>query len=307
MLVLLLAPVSAQLCGPPPQHYNSTVCDPATATCCPFKWSPNGYGCCPMPGAVCCGNGYTCCPAGTTCRDAGSGWGVTTQCVDKQGVDVQTGLEVCKLGPQLPFNTSTKNCLIIGDSVSIGYTPFVARALQDECFVQHSPWDTADGGVCETAYGLQCLDYFLSSPSGVKLKPDVIMFNWGLHDGPMGNETLPGQNGNYSVYLPQLQQITQRLQAIGSKLLFALTSPMLCKADNDWVVRDMNTHVKTYMDSVGVPTINLHDAVVSKCGPAPQASCFGQQGCFCPHCVPAGYEWLADSTIVPALRNLMRQ
>ena len=47
--------------------------------------------------------------------------------------------------------------------------------------VQHSPWDTRDGGAEETAYGVQCLKYFLRSPLGVPLKPDVIMFNWASH------------------------------------------------------------------------------------------------------------------------------
>jgi hypothetical protein len=56
--------------------------------------------------------------------------------------------------------------------------------------VQHSPLDTADGGAEETAYGVQCLDYFLRSPAGVKLKPDVIMFNWVLRV-PKSNFSLP--------------------------------------------------------------------------------------------------------------------
>eukprot|EP00047_Mylnosiga_fluctuans_P012626 m.27128 g.27128 ORF g.27128 m.27128 type:complete len:313 (-) comp4382_c0_seq2:49-987(-) len=304
VLALLAGTATAAVCNGGPAYYNATACA-GNFTCCEFHWAPNGYGCCPFPNAVCCGNGYTCCPAGTHCVDQGSGWGVTTTCENNAGQAVAGGKEICKIGPGIPFSTKLKNCLIIGDSVSIGYTPAIAAALADVCFVQHSPWDTSDGGVCETAYGLQCLEQFLSSPSGVPLHPDVIMFNWGLHDGPMGNDTLPGQNGNYSVYLPELKLLTARLQSLGSKLLFALTSPMLCNAMDDWVVRDMNEHAGAFMASVGIPTINLHDAVVAKCGPVPQASCFGEAGCFCPHCVPAGYQWLAESTIVPALRALL--
>jgi hypothetical protein len=88
----------------------------------------------------------------------------------------------------------------------------------------------------------------------------------------MGNATLPGQNGNASVYLSeaqphahsanvQLKIITTKLQALGTKLLFALTSPMLCNANEDWVVRHLNEQADAYMQSVGIPTINLHDAV----------------------------------------------
>ena len=41
-----------------------------------------------------------------------------------------------------------------------------------------------DGGAEETAYGLACLDYFLSNPDGTVVHPDLILFNFGLHDGP---------------------------------------------------------------------------------------------------------------------------
>lgn len=36
--------------------------------------------------------------------------------------------------------TKLRNVLVIGDSVSIGYTPFVTAALQTEALVQHAPW-----------------------------------------------------------------------------------------------------------------------------------------------------------------------
>lgn len=66
-----------------------------------------------------------------------------------------------------------------------------------------------------------------------------------------------------------------------------------------------------------VPTVNLHDAIVGKCGAVPQNSCFNQTGCFCPHCPGLwnetihqynpgpGYLWVAASTIVPALTKLL--
>jgi hypothetical protein len=71
--------------------------------------------------------------------------------------------------------TDLPNVLIIGDSVSIGYTPLVATAMAKVALVQHSPFDHRDGGAEETAYGVQCLDQFLRSPGGVYLRPDVIM------------------------------------------------------------------------------------------------------------------------------------
>jgi hypothetical protein len=58
------------------------------------------------------------------------------------------------------------------------------------------------------------------------------------------------------------------------------------------------------MDSLSIPHISLHDAIVKKCGPVPQARCFDVEGCFCPHC-PPGYQWLAESTVAPAIKSLL--
>jgi hypothetical protein len=48
--------------------------------------------------------------------------------------------------------------------------------------MQHAP-NGGDGGAEDTNYGLQCIDYFLSNPDGTPVHPDVIMFNFGLHNG----------------------------------------------------------------------------------------------------------------------------
>jgi hypothetical protein len=143
-------------------------------TSCAAHYSSNRMGCCPYEGAVCCPNGQTCCPTGTTCSDSGT---YLTTCM-KGTAKVGAGLSVCKPGAAAPMSKTLPNVLIIGDSVSIGYTPKVAAHMANIALVQHSPLDGGDGGAEETAYGVQCLDYFLRSPTGELLKPDVIMFNW---------------------------------------------------------------------------------------------------------------------------------
>jgi hypothetical protein len=45
------------------------------------------------------------------------------------------------------------------------------------------------------------------------------------------------------------------------------------------------------MSSADVPTVDLHGAIVEKCGAVPQKACFGKPGCFSPHC-GAKNEWL---------------
>ena len=133
----------------------NTTCFKGTS--CAAHYSANRMGCCPLENAVCCSNGQTCCPAGTTCAESGT---YLTKCM-KGGAEVEAGLSVCKPGAPNPMSTTLPNVLIIGDSVSIGYTPHVTAHMAKVALVQHSPFDVGDGGAEETAYGIQCLDYFL--------------------------------------------------------------------------------------------------------------------------------------------------
>jgi hypothetical protein len=213
-------------------------------------------------------NGYACCPQGTQCVAAsGSGYGVVYNCTANNEY-VVTGASVCKPGPPLPYSTSLKNVLIIGDSLSIGYTPYVAQMLADVALVQHAPWDVSDGGAEETAYGELCLKYFLHSPSGLDIAPDVIWFNWGMHDGVMSNSTVPGQNGNSSVYAPQLANIVQQLVAfakpLGTKLIFGLTTAYMCSEVSDGAVITNNNAAAAIMTAAGIPF------VASTCVPCPR-------------------------------------
>jgi hypothetical protein len=181
-------------CGGLEAQLDNVACPTATATCCTQQWSPStgNWGCIDWVNATCCKNGYTACPSGYTCKDAGSSWSTVTTCVPTMtGPATVPGKQVCKQGAQMPFSDTLKNVVIIGDSVSIGYTPFVANALAAEALVQHSPWG-GDGGAEETAYGDQCLDYLLRAPDGTPLRPDAVMFNWGLHNA-LSNDTVPGQ------------------------------------------------------------------------------------------------------------------
>lgn len=277
-----------------------------SGTPCAAHFSVSGSGCCTYPDAVCCPNGMTCCPKGTVCVDVQ--WQST--CVGPPPQKNSTGLPICKPGAALPFSTTHPNVLIIGDSVSIGYTPKVAAAMAGEALVQHSPYDVRDGGAEETAYGVLCLDYMLRSPAGNRLAPDVIMFNWGLHDGPLQNSTSPGQYGLPAVYAAELENITVQLKAAQpqAKLLFALTSAFMCSATSDGCVVNLNNQAAAIMAKHNIPTINLHDAIVGQCGTPPVAKCFNQTGCFCPHCPQAngvGYEYLATNVIVPAIKRLL--
>ena len=139
LLVLSLLPLLAEAL-PAANSSAAQVC--GVGTVCAAAYSGNGHGCCPYDGAVCCPNRQTCCPAGFACEDKGT---YLTTCT-KAGQPSSAGLSVCKPGAAEPPSTTLPNVLIIGDSVSIGYTPPVAMHMAKVAKVQHSPLDHADGG-----------------------------------------------------------------------------------------------------------------------------------------------------------------
>ena len=62
--------------------------------------------------------------------------------------------------------------LIIGDSISIGYTPFVKEALKDKAEVFHNP-----GNAEHTGTGIKNIENWIGDQQW-----DIIQFNWGLWD-----------------------------------------------------------------------------------------------------------------------------
>ena len=62
--------------------------------------------------------------------------------------------------------------LIIGDSISIGYTPFVKKALSSKYDVFHNP-----GNAQHTGTGLENISKWIGNNDW-----DIIQFNWGLWD-----------------------------------------------------------------------------------------------------------------------------
>lgn len=296
--------------GGPYSAWNETRCPSASATCCASGFNPSGVGCCPFPNAVCCpGSSFACCPFGTKCTLAGGDGGYDSRynCTADDG-SISINRATCKGGPPLPMSSTLKNVLWIGDSLSLGMIPHVAQNLSDIALVQHAPWG-GDGGAEETTYGLACLDFFLHSASGMNIKPDLVLFNFGMHDGPMFNETYPGQNAPPDNYKAELTQITARLQVYAqawhAKLAFAHTTPYICTAQQDGCVQTLNHWADEVMAAAGVPVLPTYEAAIAQCGEAPQSSCFGASGCWCPHCSDAGYVYIAGNVVSPALRAML--
>ncbi len=104
--------------------------------------------------------------------------------------------------------------LIIGDSISIGYTLPVRERLKGVANVHRVP-DNAGS----TAVGLRNLTAWLG-----KSQWDVIHFNFGLHDAKFLS---PGkQQVTPDAYEANLRQVVERLQATGAKLIWCTTTPV---------------------------------------------------------------------------------
>ncbi len=125
--------------------------------------------------------------------------------------DVSTGIK-----PDLP------KVLIIGDSISIGYTPPLETLLKGKAEVVHNP-----GNATHSGNGVARLDEWLGNT-----KWDVIHFNHGLHDlkyvDENGKNSAFEESGHIQVPLRQykknMEVIVRRLKDTGAKLIFATTT-----------------------------------------------------------------------------------
>jgi lysophospholipase L1-like esterase len=113
--------------------------------------------------------------------------------------------------------------LLIGDSISMGYTLAVREKLKGVANV-HRPLENCG----DTARGLARLDQWLGQSHW-----DVIHFNFGLHDlkylDEKGQYVTPEKGKQVAppeVYRQRLRELTQRLKATGAKLIFATTTPV---------------------------------------------------------------------------------
>ena len=132
------------------------------------------------------------------------------------------------LSPRVAANAEEEadlpKVLIIGDSISIGYTPHVKQILKGTADVRHHK-----GNAQHTGTGLKQLDQWIG-----KTKWDVIHFNWGLWDLCYRHPKSKVQghrdkvNGTLTTPLEQygknLDELVTRLKATDAKLIWANTT-----------------------------------------------------------------------------------
>lgn len=104
--------------------------------------------------------------------------------------------------------------LLVGDSISMGYTLPVRKLLEGKANVHRIP---ANGG--PTKNGVANIQKWLGSS-----KWDVIHFNWGIHDlkyMPDGKRQVEPAD-----YEANLRKLVAALKATGAKLIWASTTPI---------------------------------------------------------------------------------
>jgi len=132
-------------------------------------------------------------------------------------------LLILGLGPTL-WAKDLPKALLIGDSISLGYTPHVVAALKGKVEVRHHR-----GNAQHTGTGLKMLEKWIG-----KTQWDVIHFNWGLwdlcyrhpqskvqgrRDKVRGTLTTPLEQ-----YEKNLDQLVIRLKKTKAKLIWAHTT-----------------------------------------------------------------------------------
>jgi len=100
--------------------------------------------------------------------------------------------------------------LLIGDSVSRGYTAAVRKALTGKANVHRAPANCGP-----TASGIKNIDAWLTDHPGGE-KWEVIHFNFGIHD----------RGTPVADYAGRLEQLVQRMKQTGAKVIWASTTPI---------------------------------------------------------------------------------
>lgn len=143
--------------------------------------------------------------------------------------------------PKLP------RVLLIGDSVSRGYTQSVRKALAGKANVHRAPANCGP-----TASGIKNIEVWLGDG-----RWDVIHFNFGIHD----------RNTPLIDYTQRLQQLVQRMKSTGAALIWASTTPIpddAAKKQTAASIVERNQAAADLMKKQGVIVNDLFTAITPK-------------------------------------------
>ncbi len=180
--------------------------------------------------------------------------------------------------------------LIIGDSISMGYTLPVRKNLEGKANVLRIP---ENGG--PSSRGIDKLTKWLGDK-----KWSLIIFNFGLHDLRVMEE------GKHQVeiadYEKNLTTIGQALLKTGAKVIFVNTTPVpkaamkVVRLDTDVVA--YNASASKVMKELKIPVIDLNAAVTPKIKDYQKPNDV--------HYLPEGYQFLGQVISAEIAKNLKK-
>ena len=160
-------------------------------------------------------------------------------CSKKQGGGI------CPTNESLPAATGAPTVLIIGDSISIGYTPTIEAALSPAYDVVHNPCNAMT-----SSWTAQNIDTWLASRSSF----EAITWNNGLWD------VADWENVSDSDYAANLHAIAQKIKAKTAHPLFILTTEVLPATPhrNNADVVNRNNIARDVMALEGIKVLDLY-------------------------------------------------
>jgi len=301
---------------------------------CNATFGTNNSGCCSLddPHAVCCqtvlvgptgpitpGNqglkrSY-CCPKGSKCTERGCTLPIPAPALcgpTQGGADGPAGSAcnvsyLCTSGPPdwTAGGGGKPAVVVIGDSVSCGWTPVLKSLINATHTVVHSPGRMTDGGARSTSNFVNCADYLLRTDT---LRPlplqqgDVMLINFGLHDYNLGQEGVAEYKAEYAKGLAKALKVAD---AAGAKVFILGTTPAHNTATavvDDATVVALNAAAAALAKENKLPYVDLHKPLIKDCGPAPWADngtkacdlCAPRCAAVTVHYTHSGYEVIAQ-------------
>lgn len=190
--------------------------------------------------------------------------------------------------------------LLIGDSISMGYTLDVRELLKGKANVHRIP---TNGG--PTTNGLKNIQAWLGNS-----KWDVIHFNWGLHDlkyiaedpSKRADPKAPGSHLQVPLadYEKNLAELVKTMQATGAKLIWCNTTHVPAGSDGRIEGDEVkyNEAAARVMKAAGVPTDDLRAHALAK----PEAQLPANV-----HYSPEGYRCLAEKVSAVIAEHLPKK
>lgn len=190
--------------------------------------------------------------------------------------------------------SESKRIVIIGDSISAGYTPLVQQRMRDD------PVTVERTGGGDSAQVLANLEEWATS-----LNPFIIHFNCGLHDLRVrpDEETHQQEIGDYEANLRGI--VRELKEKTTATLLWATITPVIEERHNPLKefhrfqrdVLEYNSRALSVMRAAGIRVNDLHGRILSA-GPP---DCLGEDGV---HMTHKGNKILADA-LVTELRAVL--